>query len=394
MVRIIKNKIILHHSAGADHPILKNFDSIRDWHVNHNGYRDIGYHWVIEKIDSKLVVIKGRDEADAGAHTLGQNESSFGICIVGNFDVEVPSNELYEFVANVCKDIMLRHPIDEIAGHRDYNATACPGKNFNVETVRQLVKGEIDLSSIFKDVDSNRWSYPDIVRCVDTGVMSGYPDGTFKPTANITREEMASIASRITFQACILGRDLVKKTLAAIVTVYRNDGGLGTGFFVAPEYLITNKHVVNGAKSLMIVSDDDDLHGKGLSVIATDATYDLALLRCAAVTKYNFLKVYQGEIHHGQHIAVIGSPQGYPYNISQGVITNPRRADNPIEDPNLFSTDAAVNPGNSGGPVINGRGEVVGVIRSKFVDVSVEGMGFAIRCEFLRQFCQKHGVKI
>lgn len=252
------------------------------------------------------------------------------------------------------------------------------------------MKGEVFLSSIFKDVDPASWSYPDIVRCVDTGVMSGYPDGTFKPGNAITREEMASIASRITFQACIVGRDLVKKVLDSVVTVYRKDGGLGTGFFVSPEYIITNFHVVNGAGTLTIVSDNDKIHLKPLTVVAVDTNYDLALLK--APVSNNALKVYQGEVYHGQHVAVIGSPQGYPYTWSQGVITSPRRSDNPIEDPNLLSTDAPINPGNSGGPVINGRGEVVGVVRSKFVDVAVEGMGFAVRSEFLRKFCNRHGL--
>lgn len=388
----MKQYIVLHHSATPDGVVYKDFDAIKRGHLA-RGYRDIGYHWVVEMVDGKLVAVPGRPEWDDGAHCIPRNKDSIGICIVGNFQETVPTDELYMFVADLCRQIMSRHPIQEIGGHRDYDATACPGKNFDVEKVKRLVKGELYMSSIFKDVDPNSWAYPDIVRCVDVGIMSGYPDGTFKPKQQITREEMASIASRITFQACLIGRDLIKKTLAAVVTVYRNDGGLGTGFFVGPQHVITNQHVVNGAKSLMIVSDDDKLHGKNLTIVATDSKYDLALLKCP-VANDNYLKVYQGEIYHGQHVAVIGSPQGYPYNVSQGVITNPKRADNPIDDPNLFSTDAAISPGNSGGPVINGRGEVVGVVRSKFVDVSVEGMGFAVRAEFLREFCKKNGINV
>lgn len=385
----MKDCIIIHHSATPDGIVLKDFEAIKKAHLG-RGYRDIGYHWVVEQIDNNLVAIQGREEWDTGAHCLDHNSNSIGICVIGNFETDIPTDALYLFVADKCKDIMSRHPIKEVGGHRDYIPTACPGKNFDVDKVRQLVKGEVFLSSIFKDVDPASWSYPDIVRCVDTGVMSGYPDGTFKPGNAITREEMASIASRITFQACIVGRDLVKKVLDSVVTVYRKDGGLGTGFFVSPEYIITNFHVVNGAGTLTIVSDNDKIHLKPLTVVAVDTNYDLALLK--APVSNNALKVYQGEVYHGQHVAVIGSPQGYPYTWSQGVITSPRRSDNPIEDPNLLSTDAPINPGNSGGPVINGRGEVVGVVRSKFVDVAVEGMGFAVRSEFLRKFCNRHGL--
>lgn len=249
------------------------------------------------------------------------------------------------------------------------------------------------MSSIFKDVDPERWSYADIVRCVDAGIISGYPDGTFKPNNPVTREEMAAIASRITFQACIIGRDLVEEVLNSTITIIRNDGGMGTGFFVNPELIITNNHVVEGANSLAAISDDDKIHNQSLTVLATDKEYDLALVKCP-VASNDYLPVYLGELYQGQHVAVIGSPKGYSYNWSQGVITNPRRADNPVSDPNLFSTDAAINPGNSGGPVINGRGEVVGVVRSKFTALNVEGMGFAVRAEFLRKFCEKNGIII
>lgn len=388
----MKEYIVIHHSATSDGLGNRDFDAIKNAHIK-KGYRDIGYHWVVEAVEGKLVAQPGRPEWDIGAHCIARNKDGIGVCVVGNYQEMVPTDELYTFVADLCKQITSRHPIKEIGGHRDYDTTVCPGRLFDVEKIRQLMKGEIYLSSIFKDVDPTRWSYSDIIRCVDTGIMSGYPDGTFKPGSNITREEIASIAARITFQACIVGRDLVKKVLDSVVTVYRSDGGMGTGFFISPNHIITNHHVVNGSASLSIISDNDKLHLQKLSVLAVDTNYDLALLKCP-VANGNYLKTYQGEVYQGQHVAVIGSPQGFSYNWSQGVITNPRRADNPIEDPNLLSTDAPINPGNSGGPVINGRGEVVGVVRSKFISVDVEGMGFAVRSEFLREFCKKNGVSV
>ena len=136
-----KKYIVLHHSASADHGTLKNFDDIKRWHTVNNGWRDIGYNWVIERVNGKLVALPGRSEGDTGAHCPGRNTDGVGVCIVGNFQETVPSEELYLFVADLCKQIMTRHPIQEIGGHRDYAATACPGKNFDVGRVRQLVKG-------------------------------------------------------------------------------------------------------------------------------------------------------------------------------------------------------------------------------------------------------------
>ncbi len=133
-----KTHIVLHHSATKD-GVYRDFDSIKRGHLA-RGWRDIGYHWVIEKVNGVLVATPGRAENDVGAHCISRNADGIGICCVGNFQNEIPSEELYRFVANLCKNIMTRHPIREIGGHKQYDATACPGRNFNVDRVRQLVK--------------------------------------------------------------------------------------------------------------------------------------------------------------------------------------------------------------------------------------------------------------
>ena len=135
-----KTHIVIHHSATPDNITLKDFDAIRRHHLN-QGWRDIGYHWVVEKVNGILTAIPGRPEWGTGAHCPGRNQDGIGICVVGNFQETVPDPEIYPVVANLCKQIMARHPIQEIGGHRDYTATACPGQHFDIEKVRQLVKG-------------------------------------------------------------------------------------------------------------------------------------------------------------------------------------------------------------------------------------------------------------
>jgi N-acetylmuramoyl-L-alanine amidase len=135
-----KNYVVLHHSATPDGEVYRDFDSIKKAHLA-KGWKDIGYHWVIEKVNGVLIAIPGRPESIEGAHCHGKNFDGIGVCCVGNFEVEIPSEELYAFVANVCRGIMLRHPIKEIGGHRDYYATACPGKNFDMGKLKQYTKG-------------------------------------------------------------------------------------------------------------------------------------------------------------------------------------------------------------------------------------------------------------
>lgn len=169
-----KEYIVLHHSAGVDHPTLPDFDSIRNYHMKTRGYRDIGYHWVVEKVGNVLVAKKGRPEKDDAAACPGMNTRAIHICCVGNFMVETPTPELYRFVAGLCKDIATRWPIKYIGGHRDYYATACPGANFDVGVIENLIKEDKTLNGtkalkILKDrgiiTDTEYWSkVSDIVK--------------------------------------------------------------------------------------------------------------------------------------------------------------------------------------------------------------------------------------
>ena len=144
-----KKYIVLHHSAGTD-GVTRDFDAMKKYHMEHNGWRDIGYQWVIERVNGVLTAIPGRAESDTGAHCPGRNVDGIGVCLVGDFTNAPPDEEQYAFVANLCKGIMARHPIKEIGGHRDYYATACPGNMYDVGKVKSLVKGVVDVAKVLE----------------------------------------------------------------------------------------------------------------------------------------------------------------------------------------------------------------------------------------------------
>jgi S1-C subfamily serine protease len=245
----------------------------------------------------------------------------------------------------------------------------------------------------FTDVDPDRWSAKDISRLVDVGLMSGYPDGTFQPAQGVTREELASVVSRLTFQMCLLSRDLIGKILPAVFMLYRNDGGLGTGWYITADgYLITAKHVVTGATSFTAIDNDQD--NRPLQLIAVSDTHDLALLKSDYAIPA-FLPVAKELPYHGKHIAVIGCPKGYIDSVTQGVVSYPQRPEEPFSELHqAFQTDTAINPGNSGGPAVDGNGEAVGVAVWKLSDVSVDNMAFCVRNDAVREFCAENGVVV
>lgn len=120
--------IVVHCSAT---PEGKHFstETIRNWHVNGNGWSDIGYHWVVE-LDGK--VRAGRPEQRVGAHVRGYNRSSIGICYVGGMsqDMKLPkdtrSQVQRESLEQLLLELKVRYPEAIIKGHNDFSNKACP----------------------------------------------------------------------------------------------------------------------------------------------------------------------------------------------------------------------------------------------------------------------------
>lgn len=122
------DKIIVHCSATPEGQNIKT-ETIRDWHVNGNNWKDIGYHYVIELDGS---VHKGRDESVVGAHCSGYNKSSIGICYVGGIDKDgkTPKDTRTEAqkqsLLKLLKSLKAKYPNATIHGHREFAAKACP----------------------------------------------------------------------------------------------------------------------------------------------------------------------------------------------------------------------------------------------------------------------------
>ena len=122
------NKIIVHCSATPEGKDIKT-ETIKDWHVNGNHWKDIGYHYVIELDGS---IHKGRDESVVGAHCSGQNENSIGVCYVGGVakDCKTPKDTRTDAqkhsLLELLKELKAKYPNATIHGHREFAAKACP----------------------------------------------------------------------------------------------------------------------------------------------------------------------------------------------------------------------------------------------------------------------------
>lgn len=187
----------------------------------------------------------------------------------------------------------------------------------------------------------------------------------------------------------------VSKSVVSIVTSIKTfdwfgrsstSAAAGTGIIVSSDgYILTNKHVINDATTVSVILDDGTTYEK-VSVVATDPLNDVAFLKIKDVSDLKVAKLGNSKtINTGQQVIAIGNALGeYQNTVTAGIISGTGRSVTASDGSgyhtetltDMIQTDAAINSGNSGGPLVNAAGEVVGI--NTATSTSAENMGFAI----------------
>jgi serine protease Do len=184
----------------------------------------------------------------------------------------------------------------------------------------------------------------------------------------------------------------IARCAEAVVQV-RTPVGLGSGFVIHPDgYVITNQHVVSGEHQISVTlfkqgeSELEHVQFKKVRIVAMSPHADLALLKIEDTGGHSFMTVPFGDsnkLRQGQTVFAVGSPLGLDRSVSEGIISLTNRV---LEGRLFVQTTAQVNPGNSGGPLFNLRGEVIGINDLKLVGIGLEGLSFAIPINALKEF--------
>ena len=265
--------------------------------------------------------------------------------------------------------------------------------------------------SRFTDVPPDSWYADAVERAASLGMLTGYPDGTFKPDQAISRKEMAVILDRLMFG----WHDLINQIDAAMVTVL-SPWGRGSGTHIGDGLILTNHHVVARRKPDGDWEIPDVLHFWNSTadpnfqlpwVAEAQATYlfgsseyDLAVLQRTnypSIVLPSVPLASSNMIRTGEEIIVIGSPYGLIRTVTRGIISHPARYIDYYDDGKqtkaiLFQTDAPINPGNSGGAAVNRLGHLLGVPSARYTDS--DGLGFCIRIDSVVEFLKAHGIMV
>ncbi len=168
---------------------------------------------------------------------------------------------------------------------------------------------------------------------------------------------------------------IIDKAIKAVVSI-TTDIGIGSGAIIDKDgYIITNRHVIENARKGSVKTSDGRVHA--VRIVAKSPHADLAVLKIEG--EFSRL-LFTKKPLVGSRIIAMGSPAGLEFTVTEGIVSAVRTIGN-IE---YVQTDLSLNPGNSGGPVVNTKGEIVGIVSQKVK--GFEGLGFAIAPEEAKQF--------
>ncbi len=264
-----------------------------------------------------------------------------------------------------------------------------------------------------------------VAQCIIIGLALAFVVGLFWPDASVQLRQALGVATSSSQVAARAGhsagtsstpapaiasyREAVERAAPAVVNIYankvvterqvlypdplmrrlfggiafgpaykRHEQNLGSGVIFSREgYVLTNNHVIAGADEIQVLLHDNRV--AHATVVGTDSLTDLAVLKIPANDLPAITVANADPLHVGDVVLAIGNPFGIGQTVTMGIVSGLQRQLNTSTYENFIQTDAAINSGNSGGALVNAKGELVGINTAMLGRRSgAEGIGFAI----------------
>ena len=197
---------------------------------------------------------------------------------------------------------------------------------------------------------------------------------------NSLNSQLGVIGKEFSVLKATAGEDfsgIINEAIKAVVSI-RTDVGQGTGFIITNDgYIVTNAHVLAGGNEINSITYGQEIIETIL--IGFDLDIDIALLKIPG--NHDYLEFGDSDnVQIGEKVIAIGNPLGLQFSVTEGIVSAVDRI-GPNGLDAYIQTDAALNPGNSGGPLINKEGRVIGI--NNFKAGGSENIGFALESNYI-----------
>ena len=209
-------------------------------------------------------------------------------------------------------------------------------------------------------------------------------------TSNLikTQEDFSKQVSELKATASADFSGIIEEAVKSVVSI-KTDVSQGSGFIISEEgYIVTNAHVLQGAHFAKALTYNQEL--ENAIPVGIDINADVALLKISP--RENYLRFGDSDsVRVGEKVIAVGNPYGLSFTVTEGIVSAvERKGLNNVEA--YIQTDVALNPGNSGGPLINNKGKVIGI--NNFKVGGAESLGFALESNYAEQVINNIGSKL
>ncbi|MBW2964036.1 trypsin-like peptidase domain-containing protein [Candidatus Woesearchaeota archaeon] len=246
----------------------------------------------------------------------------------------------------------------------------------------QLNQTQGSMSLIRSDLESKMGNYNYQSLSRDAALQD-----TIQKMSNRSLSEIASFSQQLQSfsDASVDFSKVIPKAVSAVVTIGKKGTGYfqtaGSGAFINDKgYIVTNWHVIDELKPISVKTSD----GKDYSatIVGKDEDWDIAVIKIdTQQTGFEYLDFADSsKVTVGEHVIAVGNPVGFESTVTEGIVSNTKRLiAGDSQSIYYIQTDVAINAGNSGGPLIDKEGKIVGIATLKYERSGFEGLSFALR---------------